>query len=145
MTRAIPTPRLAAHLDLLHPARALWKLRLGSVRLIELERHVLDAPRLGWHRDDDVASALIPQYYFDYLRGGSPAPLAGVVRHNQMDLRGLSALFGKLNTLLGKEDSETGDIDSLDLFVLSRFLNLRAESRRAHSTSAQTLDLCPPP
>ena len=47
MTRAIPTPRLAAHLDLLHPARALWRFRLGSVRLIELERHVLDAPRLG--------------------------------------------------------------------------------------------------
>ena len=141
MTRAIPTPRLAAHLDLLHPARALWKLRLGSVRLIELERHVLDAPRLGWHRDDDVASALIPQYYFDYLRGGSPAPLAGVVRHNQMDLRGLAALFGKINALLGKEDCGTGDIDSLDLFGLSRFLKRRGESRRAHSVCAQALDL----
>ncbi len=50
MTRSIAVPKLAAHLDLLHPARALWKLRLGSVRLVELERHVLDAPRLGWHR-----------------------------------------------------------------------------------------------
>jgi len=47
MTRAIKVPQLAAHLDLLHPARALWKLRLGSVRLVELERHVLDAERLG--------------------------------------------------------------------------------------------------
>ena len=35
MTRAIKTPKLAAHLDLLHPSRALWKLRLGSVRLVE--------------------------------------------------------------------------------------------------------------
>src|SRR5713101_3298611 len=33
MTRSIAVPKLAAHLDLLHPARALWKLRLGSVRL----------------------------------------------------------------------------------------------------------------
>src|SRR6266699_3837400 len=79
MTRSIAAPRLAAHLDLLHPARALWKLRLGSVRLVELERQVLDAPGLGWHRDDDVASALIPQFYFDYLRGGPVEPLAGVV------------------------------------------------------------------
>src|ERR1700720_4529950 len=39
MTQSIAVPRLAAHLDLLHPARALWKLRLGSVRLVELERH----------------------------------------------------------------------------------------------------------
>src|SRR5215472_13964589 len=30
MTRSIAAPKLAAHLDLLHPARALWKLRLGS-------------------------------------------------------------------------------------------------------------------
>ena len=99
MTRSIPTPRLAAHLDLLHPARAIWKLRLGSVRLVELERRVLDAQRLGWHREDDIASALIPQYYFDYLRGGSLDPLVGVVRHNQMDLRGLAALFGKINSI----------------------------------------------
>jgi uncharacterized protein YprB with RNaseH-like and TPR domain len=145
MTRAIPTPRLAAHLDLLYPARALWKLRLGSVRLIELERHVLDAPRLGWRRDDDVASALIPQYYFDYLRGGSPAPLADVVRHNQMDLRGLAALFGKINALLGKEDCGTGDVDSLDLFGLSRFLNRRGESRRARNACVLALDLGLPP
>src|SRR5579864_6110659 len=60
MTRTIPTPQLAAHLDLLHPARALWKLRLGSVRLVELERRVLDTSRLGWHREDDIASSLIP-------------------------------------------------------------------------------------
>ena len=72
MTRAIRIPQLAAHLDLLHPARALWRLRLGSVRLVELERHVLNATRLGWHREDDIASALIPQFYFDYLRGSSP-------------------------------------------------------------------------
>jgi len=41
MTRAIAacTPKL--HLDLLHPARQLWRPRLGSVRLKELERHVL--------------------------------------------------------------------------------------------------------
>ena len=104
MTRAIRVPSLAAHLDLLHPARALWKLRLGSVRLVELERHVLDAARLGWHREDDVSSALIPQYYFDYLRGGSAKPLAGVVKHNQMDLRGLAALFGKINSLLDERE-----------------------------------------
>src|SRR4029077_20341389 len=59
MTRSIRTPKLSAHLDLLRPAGALWKLRVGSVRLVELERHVLDASRLGWHREDDIASALI--------------------------------------------------------------------------------------
>src|SRR5713226_8036266 len=141
MTRSIAVPRLAAHLDLLHSARALWKLRLGSVRLVELERQVLDAPRLGWHRDDDVASALIPQFYFDYLRGGPIEPLAGVFRHNQMDLRGLAALFGKVNALLSETSSAATDFESLDLFGLSRFLQRRGDSNRAHSACTQALEM----
>jgi uncharacterized protein YprB with RNaseH-like and TPR domain len=141
MTRTIPTPRLAAHLDLLHPSRALWKPRLGSVRLVELERHVLDAPRLGWHREEDIASSLIPQYYFDYLRGGSADPLVGVLRHNQMDLRGLAALFGKINTLLAAQDTDRDGVHSLDLYGLARFFKRRGHSNRAHVACTQALDL----
>ncbi|PYU02204.1 MAG: hypothetical protein DMG34_16875 [Acidobacteria bacterium] len=129
--RCIRVPELAAHLDLLHPARAVWKLRLGSVRLAELERQVLDAPRLGWHREDDVPSSLIPQFYFDYLRGRSALPLTGVVRHNGMDLRGLAALFGKLNSLLDCQQQE--EAEGLDLFGLSRYLERRGEAAKAES------------
>jgi uncharacterized protein YprB with RNaseH-like and TPR domain len=139
MTRSIAVPRLAAHLDLLHPARALWKLRLGSVRLVELERQVLDAARLGWHRQDDVLAALIPQHYFDYLRGGPAEPLAAVVRHNQMDLRGLAALVSKIDALLASDEER--DAESLDLFGLSRYLQRRGESQRAHSACMQAIDL----
>ncbi len=141
MTRSIAVPKLAAHLDLLHPARALWKLRLGSVRLVELERHVLDAPRLGWHRENDVSCALIPQFYFDYLRGGPAEPLAGVVRHNQMDLRGLAALSCKINELLSGVPNAANEIESLDLFGLSRFLQRRGEDDRAHSACAKALSM----
>ena len=140
-TRSIAVPKLEAHLDLLHPARALWKLRLGSVRLVELERHVLDAPRLGWHRENDVSSALIPQFYFDYLRGGPVEPLAAVVRHNQMDLRGLAALFGKINALLSQQTDAAVEIESLDLFGLSRFFQRRGENDRAHSACTQALEI----
>lgn len=141
MTRAIRIPQLAAHLDLLHPSRALWRLRLGSVRLVELERHVIDAARLGWHRKDDIASSLIPQYYFDYLRGASAQPLAGVVKHNQMDLRGLAALFGKINHMLENAASGASAFESLDLFGLSKFLQRRGKKDWAHSACSQALDL----
>ncbi len=140
MTRSIKVPQLSAHLDLLHPARALWKLRLGSVRLVELERHVLDASRLGWNREDEVISSLIPQLYFDYLRGGSPYPLAGVLKHNQMDLRGLAALYGKINSLLDEREASLASTDSLDLFGLSRYLTRRGETDRAHSVCSQARD-----
>jgi uncharacterized protein YprB with RNaseH-like and TPR domain len=140
MTRAIATPPLAAHLDLLHPARALWKLRLGSVRLVELERHVLDAPKLGWRREEDVLSSLIPQHYFDYLRGGPAEPLAAVVRHNQMDLRGLAAILSRIDALLAAANRADHDVDSLDLFGLSRFLQRRGDPDRAHAACSQALD-----
>src|SRR5260370_30559241 len=141
MTRSIPVPQLEAHLDLLHPGGAWWNLRLGSVRVVERERHVLDASRLGWHRENDVPSAVIPQFYFDYLRGGPCEPLVGVVRHNQMDLRGLAALFGKINEMLSESSRSTNEIESLDLFGLSRFLKRWGEDARAHSACAQVLAL----
>src|SRR5256714_10257425 len=139
MTRAIAVPRLAAHLDLMHPARALWKLRLGSVRLVDLERDVLDPVRLGWHRDDDIASSVIPRQYFDFLRGGPVEPLIAILRHNQMDLRGLAALFGQIDARLAAEPGDS-ELDGLDLFGLSRFLQRKGDADRAHSACEQALD-----
>jgi len=123
----------------LHPARALWKFRLGSVRLIELEQQVLNPTLLGWRRDGDVSSRFIPQFYFDYLRGGPPEPLTGVARHNQMDLRGLAALFGKINSLLSEEAEIDEEIHGLDLFGLSKFLHRRGDPGRAQRTCAQAV------
>jgi|SRR5690242_373199 len=140
MTRSIRAPKLAAHLDLLHPARALWRMRLGSVRLVELERYVLDAAQLGWQRDEDIASSLIPQYYFDYLREGATAPILGVVRHNQLDLRGLAALFVKMNALLATEPDSQMDMESLDLFGLSRFLQRRGKPLKARKACTEAVE-----
>ncbi len=139
MTRSIAAPKLAAHLDLLHPARALWKLRLGSVRLAELERRVLETRRLGWDRENDIESSLIPQRYFDYLRGGPTQPIVGIVQHNQMDLRGLAALFCKINAMLSESADILDERESLDLFGLSRFLQRRGDEGRAHAACAQAL------
>lgn len=129
MTRAIAPPTHMAHLDLLHPARQLWRLRLGSVRLSELERNVLAlAPpgaRTGvpWDRGSDVRSEMIPQIYFDFLRGGSPAPMMDVFRHNQMDLRGLAALAGRILALL--EDPEAAEGDAFELYGVSKMVKRR--------------------
>jgi hypothetical protein len=87
---------------------------------------------------------MIPQFYFDYLRGGTASPLAGVVKHNQMDLRGLAALFGKINSLLDERQSLAAE-ESLDLFGLSKFLQRRGAGERAHSTCMKALDRGLPP
>ena len=138
MTRSVPAFSPELHLDLLHPARQLWRLRLGSVRLKDLERHVLgeDGRSLDWSRHDDIDSSLIPQMYFDYLRGGPAEPLAGIFRHNQMDLRGLAALAGKILALLdtgnGIANAARAETrDPIEVFGLSRMMHKRGHSTRA--------------
>jgi len=138
MTRCISAYSPPVHLDLLHPARQLWRLRLGSVRLRELEQHVLGGAGrvLEWSRRDDIDSSLIPQMYFDYLRGGSAEPLAGIFRHNQMDLRGLAALAGRVLALLDRanglsEDSHAEARDAVETFGVSRILRRRGHPGRA--------------
>jgi hypothetical protein len=132
MTRAIVPRALAAHLDLLHPARQLWRLRLPSLRLTELERHIL-----GWDRGPDLWSAMIPQLYFDFLRGGPAAPLADIFRHNQMDLCGLASLAAKICALLAEPEAIA--CDALELCALSRLLRRRGEARRARALYERAL------
>ena len=126
MTRSIRTPKLRAHLDFLHPARNLWRLRLGSARLPDLERHVL-----GWNRGPDVMSEFIPPIYFDFLRGGSPDPLVPIFHHNQMDLRGLAGIASRVLSLLA--DPETSGSDALELYGVSRICERRGEHTRART------------
>src|SRR5208337_5454192 len=132
MTRTIPCPVLRAHLDFLHPARNLWRLRLGSVRLSQLERHVL-----GWDRGPDVASELIPRIYLDFVRGGLAEPLVPVFLHNQMDLRGLAGLSIRILALLG--DGESTSDDGLELYGVSRICERRGEVKRARKLYEQSI------
>jgi len=141
MTRALAPRPPAAHLDLLHPARQLWRMRLGSVRLTELERQVLGPVRLGWDRRDDVDAAFIPQIYFDYLRGAPPGQMLSVFRHNQMDLRGLAALAGRVFALLSApEQAGDSEFDALELYGLSRLLRHRGEPARARVVYERALE-----
>ena len=79
----------------------------------------------------DPLSGLIPQIYFDYLRGGPPERLVPVLNHNQLDLRGLAALSTRILSLLS--DVENIGQDALELFGVSRICEKRGEDTRARS------------
>jgi uncharacterized protein len=131
MTRTMTPPAPMVHLDFLHPARHLWRLRLGSVRLSQLERHVL-----GWDRGTDLVSELIPRIYLDFLRHGQTDALVPVFQHNQMDLRGLAGLSGRILSLLGEEGSSQ---DGLELYGVSRICERRGEVKRARKLYEQSI------
>jgi uncharacterized protein len=75
------------HLDLLTGARRLWKLRLESCRLMDLENQIL-----GVEREGDLPGEMIPYYYFEFLRTKQAFRLVPIFHHNAIDILSLACL-----------------------------------------------------
>ena len=127
----------AAHLDLLHPARRLWKMRLESCRLQSLEGALL-----GLRRHGDVAGEDIPRIYFDYVRSRAAGAMPRVLEHNRLDIVSLAAL-----AIVACQWVEEGRAeDPRDVLSLARVLERaelyersEAEYRRASEASAEAV------
>lgn len=79
------------HLDLLHPARRLWRHKLASCALNSLEENILGVVRNG-----DIPGFEIPQRYFQYLRTAQGGLLVDIVEHNTLDLVSLVTLLYRI-------------------------------------------------
>lgn len=105
-------PAHAGHLDLLPFVRRVFRHRLADARLRTVEERLLDVARVG-----DVAGWEIPAIYLDVLRGGPIEPLAGVVVHNEKDVRSLGLLLAHIErTCARREDRRSaprGDLAGL--------------------------------
>lgn len=87
----VPAPELPPHLDLLHCSRRVFKNRLESVRLVDMERELLNMIR-----EHDVDGSEIPGIYLSFLKGRGPGRLSGIIEHNGHDLVALAAILGRL-------------------------------------------------
>lgn len=96
-----PFARLS-HVDLLHGARRLWKLRLENCRLIQLEQEIL-----GFCREGDLPGELIPYVYFEYLRSREAQRLVPVFHHNAMDILTLACLTAIVPAAFRSTDPES--------------------------------------
>jgi uncharacterized protein YprB with RNaseH-like and TPR domain len=133
------------HLDLLHPARRVWKHRLPSCSLGTIEREVL-----GIDRGPDVPGALIPEIYFRYLREGDPTPLLPVLTHNASDIVTLLTLLIHLGQLLSDDAAiaATGEhfltgADHYGLATLHATLGREEASQRAYRAALAAPNLSP--
>jgi uncharacterized protein YprB with RNaseH-like and TPR domain len=96
------TPPFATlpHVDMLHPARRLWRAddeegMSGGCRLTTLEEALC-----GHRRDGDLPAYEIPSRYFHYVRSGDARPLAAVFEHNRLDLLALALITAHASQLL---------------------------------------------
>ena len=111
------------HFDLLHPARSLWKARIESCRLMELEYRLL-----GLEREDDVPGHLIPDLYFRFVRTGDASRIGNVFHHNRHDILSLAALTVCASDLL--DESYVPD-DPLDDVSLGRLFERADQPERS--------------
>jgi hypothetical protein len=105
-------PVHAGHLDLLPFVRRVFRHRMDDARLRTVEEQLLGITRFG-----DVGGWEIPAIYLDVLRGGPVEPLAGVVIHNEKDVRSLGLLLAHVEHRLaareGRGDAPRGDLAGL--------------------------------
>jgi len=103
------------HIDILQLARKLWRDRLPSRTLGNLECQILDLTRT----DEDIPGWEIPQIYFDYLNTGDVSFIKRVIYHNAMDIVSLAALFNHTARLLFNP-LESGTSNKIDIISLGK-------------------------
>lgn len=103
------------NLDLLLPARRLWRRRLSSCSLGSLETNILSLER----DQADVPGHLIPAMYQHYLRTGDAGNMAGIFYHNQEDLVSMAALGVVLCRVFERPDQSGLTVD--DRLSLARW------------------------
>ncbi len=123
------------HLDLLFGARRLWKLRLESCRLIELEDRILGVERQG-----DLPGELIPYYYFEYVRTRHALRLVPIFHHNAIDILSLACLTA-IVPLPFRAPADAVLRHGADLIGLARWLLQAGRQQEALSLYRRAVDL----
>lgn len=122
------------HFDLLPLARRLWRNRLGSRTLGNVESQILGVTR----SEQEVPGYLIPDMYFDYLKTGDARPIADIFYHNAIDILSLTGLFSHMAFLLHKPHSDQ-IIHPEDIAALARFFESIGDITQAKSLYDQAL------
>jgi hypothetical protein len=136
----------AAHVDMLHPARRMWRDDDVECRLTYLEQALC-----GHEREGDVPGFEIPSRYFHYVRSGDARPLAAVLEHNRLDIVSLAMLTARASQLL--DEGPSAATTAREAFGMGRLYEraglleeaVHAFARAAqivHAPVAQTLKVC---
>ncbi len=123
----------APHLDLLAPARRLWRERLPSCSLTSLEEHVL-----GIFREGDVPGWLVPALYFEYEKTGNAVPLKPVFTHNIFDILSMVSLTAHMAHRVAEPET-AGVVHGADWYSLARCYEKQGWTEQAERAYHQAL------
>lgn len=95
------------HVDLLFPARRLYRGVWENCKLATLERELLRILR-----EDDLPGSQAPAAWLQFLRGGSSALLRRVAAHNHQDVVTLAELMQRLVQAHAQAQAEAALLES---------------------------------
>lgn len=121
------------HIDMLPPARQLYRGWLPSCRLAEVESRVLGVTRPS----ADVDGAEVPAWYFRFLRSGDMRFVQPIASHNLLDVLSLAALLGRVAAFLEDVERPVGH----EALGLGRLLGRRAPARATQAYEDALADL----
>jgi uncharacterized protein YprB with RNaseH-like and TPR domain len=123
-------------LDLLFPARRLWRHTLPDCSL-----NTLEAELLGVRRQElDVSGAEIPEIYLDYLRSGRTDGIRRIAYHNLQDVL---SLVGLAAHVLDRHATDTAGLAESEALALARWhdrLGRRNEAERYYLAALESTD-----
>lgn len=125
------------NLDLLHPARKLWKRRLTSCRLSALEADILGLQRTH----EDVPGHLIPYLYRQYLQNGDGQEMVRVLYHNEQDILSMVSLAVALCRAFERPEAPSLPIE--DRISLARWYQQRSMLAEAETAYRAALEEAP--
>jgi len=101
------------HVDLLHPARRLWKNIIFDCSQGSIETRILGLDRTG-----DIPGVLAPEIWFEFLKTGKTERLLGICDHNKKDISGLTSIFYAMILIAANpfEEKYVYDIERLALY-----------------------------
>jgi uncharacterized protein YprB with RNaseH-like and TPR domain len=114
------------HFDLYHASRRFWKDQLDSVKLVNVEKDILE-----FERKDDVPGFLAPMIYFDFVERKNPEGIITILQHNENDILSLITLYTHLTfQILQLDPSQT----SQEKLMLGKWLQAIGEKDVAIQT-----------
>src|SRR6185503_1956985 len=131
----MPTPFAdIAHVDMLHPARRMWREAEVECRLTYLEQALC-----GHERESDVPGFEIPSRYFQFVRSGDARPLEAVLEHNRLDLVSLALVMARAITLV--ERGPAAAHSAYECLGLARIYDRAGRGDDAEAAYLQAIDL----
>ena len=121
------------NLDLLPPARRLWRRSFPDCTLATLERRVLGVIRT----EEDVPGERIPGIYLDYLRRGEVSQIHRVLYHNAEDVLSLVGLAASV--LAAHHETRLGGLSSGEALAVARWHEAGGRFEKAEAAYRRAL------